>query len=244
MGGSYNVNKKGVTKQELPSDQEKNCNSFSKRSIKTLPNDLKQFWDVDSYVTLPQHHLLSLTPEEKHSLNILETTTSLKDGYFKLGLLWQVEHPQLPFSRKLTLKRFEYLEKKFTKNPEFAKIYKQQITEYIALGHARKLSENETATTTSITNYIPHHGVTNVNKPGKARVVFDASGKFKNKLLNEHLLPGLDLISNLVSVLLRFRKGKYAVMADIQNMFYQVNVCSKDVDAMRFRLQRQSRTTY
>ena len=43
MGGSYNVNKKGVTKQELSSDQEKNCNSFSKRSIKTLPNDLKQF---------------------------------------------------------------------------------------------------------------------------------------------------------------------------------------------------------
>ena len=80
-------------------------------------------------------------------------------------------------------------------------MYKQQINEYIALGDARKLSENETAAKTSITNYIPHHRVTNVNKPGKVRVVFDASAKFKSKSLNEHLLPGLDLLNNLVSVL-------------------------------------------
>ena len=79
------------------------------------------------------------------------------------------------------------------KNPEFAKMYKQQINEHIALGQARKLSEKETATKTSITNYIPHQGVTNVKKPGKVRVVFDASAKFKNTSLNEHVLPGLDL---------------------------------------------------
>ena len=85
MGGNYNVNKKGVTKQELSSDQEKNCNSFSKRSIEILSNDLKQFWDAESYGTLPQHHLLLLTPEENRSLNVLETTTSLKNGDFEVG---------------------------------------------------------------------------------------------------------------------------------------------------------------
>ena len=107
MGGSFNVNKKGVTKQELSSDQEKNCHSFDKQSIETLSNDLKQFWDVESYGTLPQHHPLSLTPEGNHSLNILETTTSLKNGHFEVGLLWREENPQLPFNRKLALKRFE-----------------------------------------------------------------------------------------------------------------------------------------
>ena len=30
MGGKYKVSNNGVTKQELSSDQEKNCNSFSK----------------------------------------------------------------------------------------------------------------------------------------------------------------------------------------------------------------------
>ena len=94
-------------------------------------------------------------------------------------------------------------------NPEFPKMYKQQIDEYITLGHARKLSKNEKTTTTSITshiivpNYIPHRGVTNVNKPGEVRVVFDASAKFRNTSLNEHLLPGLDLLNDLVSVLLK-----------------------------------------
>ena len=55
------------------------------------------------------------------------------------------------------------------------------------------------------------------------------SAKFKNTSFNEHLLPGLDLVNKLVSVLLRFQEGKYAVMADIQNMFHHVNV-----DAIRF----------
>ena len=101
-------------KRESPnknsSDQEKKCNSFSKRSIETLPNDLKQFWDVASYGTLPQHQPLSLTPEENRSLNILETTTSLKNGHFEVRLLLRQEHIPVPFNGELALKRFESLE--------------------------------------------------------------------------------------------------------------------------------------
>ena len=41
-----------------------------------------------------------------------------------------------------------------------------------------KLTEKESKTLTSNTNYIPHHGVTNVNKPGKVRVVYDAMAEF------------------------------------------------------------------
>ena len=40
-----------------------------------------------------------------------------------------------------------------------------------------------------ITNYIPHHGVLKINKPGKVRAVFDASAKFHNTWLNDNLLP-------------------------------------------------------
>ena len=54
------------------------------------------------------------------------------------------------------------------------------------------------------------------------------------KTINERLLPSWDLLNNVLSVLLKFRKGKHAVMLDIQNMFYQVNIYSKDVNAMRF----------
>ena len=57
MGESYKVIKKGVTKQELSSDQEKKSNSFSKGSIETLSNDLKQFWDsVIRHINTTRYH--------------------------------------------------------------------------------------------------------------------------------------------------------------------------------------------
>ena len=75
---------------------------------------------------------------------------------------------------------------------------------------------------TSITNYVPHHGVTNVNKPGKGRVVYDAAAEFNKTSLNKNLLKGPDLLNNLIGILLRFSRERYAVMVDIEQMFYQI----------------------
>ena len=71
-------------------------------------------------------------------------------------------------------------------------------------------------------------------KPNKVRVVFDTSAKYKNDSLNNHLLKGPDLINNLVSILIQFRLGKYAVTADIEQMFHQIKVKKSDQDALRF----------
>ena len=87
---------------------------------------------------------------------------------------------------------------------------------------------------TSITNYIPHHRVTNVNKPGKLRVVYNEAVEFNNTSLNKNLLKGLDLLNNLIGILLHFHRERYAVMADIEQMFQKIYVCSKDRDALRF----------
>ena len=83
------------------------------------------------------------------------------------------------------------------------------------------------------TNYIPHC-VLHPKKPNKVRVVFGASAKYKNDSLNNHLLKGPDLINNLVSILIQFRFRKYAVAADIEQMFLQVKVKKSDQDALHF----------
>ena len=49
-----------------------------------------------------------------------------------------------------------------------------------------------------MTNYLPHHGVTNVNKPGKVCVVFDAAAQFDETYLNEKLLKGPDYLNKLI----------------------------------------------
>ena len=87
--------------------------------------------------------------------------------------------------------------------------------------------------TSPITNYVPHHGVLDVNKPNKVRVVFDTAAIYHETSLNNNLLPGLDLLNNLVSVLCRFRQGEYAGISGIEAMFHQVRVPSRDTDALR-----------
>ena len=113
-------------------------------------------------------------------------------------------------------------------------MYKSQINGYITSGQTKLLSPEEKNNTGFITNYIPNHRVLNINKPDRVRVVFDASAKINKTYLNGNLLPGIDLLNNLVSVITKFRNGKYGIIGDTEKMFHQVLVDPKDVDSLRF----------
>jgi len=52
--------------------------------------------------------------------------------------------------------------------------------------------------------------------------------------LNDCVLQGPDLTSQLVGVLARFRQERIAIMADIKAMFCQVHVTPTDQDVLRF----------
>ena len=69
--------------------------------------------------------------------------------------------------------------------------------------------------------------MTNPNKPGKIRVVLDAAATHEDTSLNDKLLKGPDLLNNLIGLLIRFRKGKYAVIADMEQMFHQIFVLER-----------------
>ena len=200
------------------------CNFLCNNSISTIDQNVQNFWNIESYRRLPKLASELLPPDEKRSLNILEETTVIKDNPVETGLSWKSNVPHLPANRKMAINRLESLEKKFQKNLDFAKLYHDQTEEYITLGHARQLTKEEAKCNSKITNYIPHHGVLNINKHGKVRVVFDVSAKFQNTSHNDNLLLGTDFLNNLVSVLLRFREEPFAVISDIKKMFHQVRV--------------------
>ena len=90
--------------------------------------------------------------------------------------------------------------------------------------------------------YLPHHPVTNPNKPGKVRRVLNGAAKFHGTSLNKSLLTGPDLLQNLIHVLLRFRQHQFGVSADIEGMFLQVVVPDCDQPSLRF-LWREDPTT-
>ena len=65
-------------------------------------------------------------------------------------------------------------------------------------------------------------------------MVFDGSAKYCGTSLNSQLLQGPNLANTPIGVLIRFRKERVAFMADIQEMFYQVQVPASDVNFLRF----------
>ena len=71
-------------------------------------------------------------------------------------------------------------------------------------------------------------------RPGKVRIVHDCAAKLAGVSLNNQCYQGPDLINKLVSVLLRFRQYKYAIMADVEEMYMQIKVPQKDHNALRF----------
>ena len=172
-----------------------------------------------------------MSKDEKQAMSILQTSTVLKNQRYEVPLLWKEDHPKLPNNKELALQRLYSLGKKLQKSPELEEKYSNAIKEYIDKGYAIKLSEREAIKTSNITNYIPHHCVLHPKKSNKVRVVLDASAL---NSLNNHLLKGPDLINNLVSILIQFRLGKYAVAADIEQMFHQDKVKKNDQDALRF----------
>ena len=82
--------------------------------------------------------------------------------------------------------------------------------------------------------YLPHHPVMSESKPGKVRPVFDCASKFQGVCLTDQYNQGPDPTNKLISVLLRFRQFRYAIMADIEAMYLQVRIPVEDRNALRF----------
>ena len=108
------------------------------------------------------------------------------------------------------------------RQPAFAEQYCAKIVDYVSQGYARKLSVDEATTPHPKMWYLPHFGVTNPNKLGKLRLVFNAAAKSGGTSLNDALLTGPDLLNPLTGILLKFRERVIRFGGDIKEMFHQV----------------------
>ena len=214
------------------SNSQKTSSNFV--STRTLNTMVERFWEIESYGTLPKLAPSLLTRKEKKAVEILNKTTVKKGKQYEVGMLWADDDVSLINNRELAVTRLKSTEKRLRRLPDIKASYKKIMKQYVDDGHARKLTSSECEESAGRTNYIPHHFVLEPNKPDKIRIVFDAAAKYKNDCLNDHLLPGPDLLNNLVTVLSNFRTGKIAVIGDIKRMFHQVLVPETEQDSLRF----------
>ena len=167
-------------------------------------------------------------------MNKVNRTVTLKNGHYQIALPFKDENPQIPSNRTQAEQWTTWLKKRLRKDPQFHKDYTQFIEGPLKKNHARKVPQDHLDVQNGKVRYVPHHGVYHPDKPGKIRVVFDCSCKFKGASLNDYLLTGPDLTSYLVGALIIFRLEPIAISADIESMFYQVQVTEPDRDYLCF----------
>ena len=96
--------------------------------------NLQQFWNIENYRILPTNNLKVLTRDKTRAINILETTTTLKNNHYETGLLWKTDNLKLLMNSELALKQFSFVRKKIERNPVLEKCYKKTIRQYISKG--------------------------------------------------------------------------------------------------------------
>jgi len=216
----------------IPTTETANIN-YSRGDDITLNEQLQEFWKVESYGLQPIRKM-PMSVEDQRAAKIIDDTICKDGTNYKMGLLWKSPNPTLPNNRILAEARLKHLKVRLQHDSELLVKYRKVMDDYLAKGYAVKLTEEEAKKSEPKTWYLPHHPVSNPNKPGKIRVVFDAAAKFGDTSLNDNLLQGPCLINDLTGVLIRFREEQLAFTADVEAMFHQVHVSEEDTEALRF----------
>lgn len=188
-------------------------------AIDSLNETIKQFWELEEVETSSIH-----TGEDEECEELFRTTYRRDStGRYIVKLPMRENIAQLSDNRALALRRFFLLERRLLN--ELYQQYSDFIQEYISLGHCREIAEiNDPPGKPKY--YMPHHAVLRpTSSSTKLRVVFDASAKSTNGVsLNEMLKAGPIVQSDILSILLRFRKHPFVFTADISKMYRRILV--------------------
>lgn len=195
-----------------------------------LNSQLERFWMIEEFEL---NRSLSFEEEECERI-FEETTVRNMEGRFVVNLPMRVEQIELGASREVAVKRFNSMENRFKYNSELKRQYVDFMREYEQLCHMTEITPGENDNEV-VTYYLPHHGVLKeASLTTKLRVVFDASSKTINGVsLNDILLTGPTIQDDLFSILVRFRKHAYVVIADVAKMYRQILINENQRDLQR-----------
>ncbi|CAG9135063.1 unnamed protein product [Plutella xylostella] len=178
--------------------------------------ELTRFWESEEITKDTE-----LTDSEAYCEKYYaETTERQEDGRYivKMPLKEDIAS-KLGSSKPQAICQFHQLEKRMARCDKLASRYKQFIEEYIELGHMKPAVNQPNTMTLQV--YLPHHGVIKESSTStKLRVVFNASMKTSSKYsLNDLMEKGPNLQNDILTLIIKWRSYRYAVIADIEKMY-------------------------
>ena len=187
---------------------------------------VSNFWSLEAIGISPKE----LNEEEEVSLEVKK-----EDGRYTVGLPWKEGmREQLWDNRASATKRLSVLSARLEQNQSLRDSYDAVFREMLSDNIIEDVPDEELLSESVF--YMPHHPVVKeASTSTKVRPVFDASAKGYNGVsLNTCMHTGPNLLPDLPGLLLRFRRWKFALSADITKAFLQVAVKPQDRDVHRF----------
>lgn len=201
---------------------------------------LRKFWELEE---IPNETVMS--EEDQWCENFFRNTHQRQEnGKYLVQLPLRSffdSNAILGASKQTALNRFYQLEKRFQRDADYHSRYSTVINEYLQLGQM----ELETASENDFTSspnpnsyecyYIPHHAIIKESSTTtKIRVVFDASAKTSSgKSLNDILVPGPALQTDLLKIIINWRIFRYVFTSDIEKMYRKIDMTPKDTHYQR-----------
>ena len=166
-------------------------------------------------------------------LQFVENNTVVRpDNHFEISLPFK-EKPIMPNNFFQVSKRFESLQRKLVNDENLRTEYLDFMNTMKNRGFIEEVPLKDLRCDTGNSWFLTHHAVHH-KKKGKIRIVFDASLSYNDVSLNKKLWKGPDLANSLIGVLLRFRDQPIAVSADVEKMYYMINVPETDRNYLKF----------
>ena len=103
--------------------------------------------------------------------------------------------------------------------------YQAKVTRLKNQGYIEKVDPKELTTSGNMW-YLPHFAT----QQAKFHVVYNGSTEFHGCSINQETLTGPDLLEPLLYVITRFRLGQYAIIADLKEFFFQIDISPKQRD--------------
>ena len=197
-------------------------------SANVIEQQVRSLWNIENEGLCSD---LSMSPNDEKVIQFWDEKIQSLDGHYVLPIPFKNDI-QIHNNFDVADSRLRSLNRSLCKKGLFNR-YGCEMVKMFDKGYAEKVPDDQIDREDKVW-YLPHHGVLNAKKPDKLRIVFDCAARFLGESLNDKCLQGPDLNNRLLNVLLRFRQHQFAIMADVEAMYYQVRVESDDRDVLRF----------
>ena len=195
-----------------------------------LEKQIQKFWKSEEIEVNTAVH-----PDEQLCEEIFNASLQrLPNGDLSVDLPFhQNIEPKMGATRYMAIRRLLNLEKKFKNNPELRIDYQKQLQEYIDMGHMVQVQQN--VEEEDYVCYLPHHAVMKESSTTtKMRIVFDASCRGSDGTsLNDHLMTGPKLQTDIQDVIFNWRQLPYTITSDVAKMYRMFRVNEKHREYQR-----------